>query len=249
VSKITLSLSGGASRGAYHLGVLHFIEQNGIEVEAVSATSIGAVIAASWLSGVSAKEQLAIFHSKAFRKIFSFGYLKGSFLKIDYTAPVINELVPKDRLEELSIPLYITAVDLANGENIYFCEGELKTLCFAACALVPLFAPVEYLGRKLADGGIYDHIPTEPLFQYTAKRVGINLHPVIQEKIRQNFFKNMKRAMHMSMYRRSLSANKDFDLYITSERLLDYSIFSMRHLDTLFALGYEDAKQKFREQI
>ena len=89
MSEITLALSGGAARGAYHLGVLHFIEEEGLHVRAVSATSIGAVIGASWLCGVSAKEQLDIFKSKEFKRIFSFNYFRKSLYKIDMNAKIL----------------------------------------------------------------------------------------------------------------------------------------------------------------
>ena len=104
MKEITLCLSGGAARGAYHLGVLQYIEESGIEVKAISATSIGAIIAASWLSGVSAKEQLAIFKSREFKKIFSFNFFRGSLFSIDTTAKIIKKLVPKKILKIFLFP-------------------------------------------------------------------------------------------------------------------------------------------------
>lgn len=62
--KINLVLSGGAARGAFHLGFLHCMEEQGIEINAYSGSSIGAIIATSHASGVRAKEQLEIFKSK-----------------------------------------------------------------------------------------------------------------------------------------------------------------------------------------
>ena len=42
--KISLALSGGAARGAFHLGVIAALERNNVEIAAVSGTSIGAVL-------------------------------------------------------------------------------------------------------------------------------------------------------------------------------------------------------------
>ena len=66
---IALALGGGAARGAFHLGVLDFCEQNCIQIQAYSGSSIGAIISASHASGISAKEQLKIFNSKERRDI------------------------------------------------------------------------------------------------------------------------------------------------------------------------------------
>ena len=40
--QISLALGGGAARGAFHLGVIAACERLGIEIAAVSGTSIGA---------------------------------------------------------------------------------------------------------------------------------------------------------------------------------------------------------------
>ena len=59
--KISLALSGGAARGAFHLGVIAALERNNVEIAAVSGTSIGAVIAVSVGSRVSAFDMLRLF--------------------------------------------------------------------------------------------------------------------------------------------------------------------------------------------
>lgn len=247
--EITLALSGGAARGAYHLGVLQFIEENDIHVNAISATSIGAIIGASWLSGVSAKEQLAIFKSKEFKKVFRFNFFRKSIYSIDTDAKVLDRLVLKKNIQNLEIPFFVTAIDINSGKNIYFDSGDLKTLCFASSALVPMFAPVKYNGYKLADGGFIDHIPIEPLKSFAYEIVGVNLHPIYQREVKDSIFSYIKRVLYISMYRDSFGAKVNCDIYITSKKLLDYSIFSFNHFDKLFELGYQDAKEKFRSKL
>ena len=249
MKEITLALSGGAARGAYHLGVLQYIEENDIEVKAISATSIGAIIGASWLSGVSAKEQLAIFKSKEFKKIFRFNFFRKSIYKIDTDAKILDRLVLKRNIQDLEIPFFVTAVDLNSGQNIYFDSGDIKTLCFASSALVPIFAPVKYNGYRLADGGFIDHIPTQPLRSFPFEIVGVNLHPIYANETEESIFSYIKRVLYISMYRDSYDAKLNCDIYITSKKLLKYSIFSFSHFDKLFELGYHDAKEKFSSKL
>lgn len=245
MSEITLALSGGAARGAYHLGVLHFIEEKGLHVRAISGTSIGAIIGASWLCGVSAKEQLEIFKSKEFRAIFSFNYFRKSIFKIDMDAKIIERLVPKKNIQDLEIPLYITAIDLTSGANLCFESGDIKRLCIASSALIPIFPPVQYNDYQLADGGFMDHIPMEPLKAYDVMRVGVNLHPIYKKESGNNIFSHISRSLYLSMYRESFEAKNSCDVYITSKKLLDYSMFSFSNFEALFALGYQDAREKF----
>ena len=245
MKEITLALSGGATRGAYQLGVLHFIEQNDIEVKAICATSIGAVIGASWLCGVSAKEQLEIYKSKEFKKIFSFNYFRSSLFAIDMQAKILDKIVTKKNIQDLDVPFYVTAVDLISANNIHFDSGNLKTLCFAASALVPMFPPVEYNGYRLADGGFIDHMPIEPLRVFDCEIVGVNLHPIYKKEIGNGIFENFIRSLSISSYKESLEVKNSCDIYITSKKLLDYNMFSFRQLDALFELGFKDAEDKF----
>lgn len=60
--KTGLVLSGGAARGLAHIGVLKALEENGIHIDAVAGTSMGAVIGGLYASGYSVAEleQLAL---------------------------------------------------------------------------------------------------------------------------------------------------------------------------------------------
>lgn len=246
---ITLSLSGGASRGAYQLGVLQFIDENNIEVKAISATSIGAIIGASYASGVSPKKQLEIFKSKEFRKVISFNFFRGSIFKLNADAPILDELVLVKRIEDLPIDLYINAVDIHKGEEIYFDHGDIKTVCLAASALVPFFQSVKYKTHDLVDGGAINHMPVKPLRSYELPIVGVNLHPIYYEEKIKGLIDYTKRAMFLSTYRNSITAKQSCDIYITSPKLKDYNMFSFKHLDEMFAMGYEDAKCMFNEAL
>ncbi len=99
--KFALVLSGGAARGAFHLGVLHFMEENGIKIDAYSGSSIGAIISASHASGISAKEQLKIFSSNDLKKVLKFNYFKNGLIKIDTEHKILKEILPISRLEDL----------------------------------------------------------------------------------------------------------------------------------------------------
>ena len=54
--KIGLAFGGGFARGIAHVGALKVLEEEGIPIDYVSGTSVGAIIAAAYCSGVSAKE-------------------------------------------------------------------------------------------------------------------------------------------------------------------------------------------------
>lgn len=246
MNEISLALSGGAARGAYHLGILQFLDEQNIKVKAISATSIGAIIGASYASGVSPKEQMEIFKSKEFKDIFSLNLFKGSLLKANYKSKIIQRLLPVKNLEELNIPLHVTAVDIQSGEYLYFNSGNTKQICLASSALIPIFPSVEYDGKRLVDGGIINHMPTEPLKQYPYKIVGVNLHPIYAKNVNNTLLSNLKRAIFLRTYKRDRASKNLCDFYISSPKLENYSLFSLKYLDEMFEMGYEDASNMLK---
>lgn len=54
--KVGLVLSGGAARGIAHIGVLKALEEQGVHIDAIAGTSMGAVIGGLYASGYSVEE-------------------------------------------------------------------------------------------------------------------------------------------------------------------------------------------------
>ncbi len=54
--RIGLVLSGGGARGAAHIGVLKFLEENRIPVDVITGTSMGAIVGGLYASGLGAAE-------------------------------------------------------------------------------------------------------------------------------------------------------------------------------------------------
>lgn len=59
-------LSGGGARGVAHIGMIQALEENGIPVNCIAGTSIGAVVGGLYSMGYSPKEMLELIKSKEF---------------------------------------------------------------------------------------------------------------------------------------------------------------------------------------
>jgi NTE family protein len=245
-TEIVLALSGGGARGAYHLGVLKYLDERDIQVKAICSTSIGSIIGASYASGVSPQEQLEIFKAKSTKKMFSFAWFKESIFDIDMGSESVDSLIRTKNLQDMQIPVYITATDMQTGEEIVYSSGDTKTLCRASSALVPAFKPVEYDGKVLIDGGFNTHMPYEPLKKYGLPIVGINLHPLLKKPSRHRFMSYLKKAIAIRMYNQVDKEKDVYDVYISNDKLSAYSIFSLKNFDELFEMGYEDAQAVFK---
>src|SRR5690606_17360606 len=54
--RVGLALSSGGAKGLAHIGVIQVLEENGIEVDAVIGTSMGAYVGGLWASGLNGQE-------------------------------------------------------------------------------------------------------------------------------------------------------------------------------------------------
>jgi NTE family protein len=68
---LVLALSGGGARGIAHIGVLRALEENGIVVDGIAGTSMGALVGALYASGYRAKELRTIVVSFDWNNAFS----------------------------------------------------------------------------------------------------------------------------------------------------------------------------------
>ncbi|MEA2111560.1 MAG: patatin-like phospholipase family protein [Campylobacterota bacterium] len=245
---IALSLSGGAVRGAFHLGVLQAFDDLHVNIKALSGSSIGALIAASYASGVSPKEQLELFKSKDFMDSIEFNYFKNGIYKINENHKIYDALLPCGAFEELCIPVHINCVDLNEGVLHVFNSGPLKPACLGSTALTPLFRPIEHEEMLLADGGFVDNFPVKPLKRYKLPIVGVNAMPVTVKKPK-GIFKITKRSLFMLTQSHVINQIDNCDLYITSEQLAGYPLFKRDNIDELFALGYEIGMRKASDFI
>jgi len=248
--KIALALSGGAARGAFHLGVIAAMEKNDVEIAAISGTSIGAVVATGVGSGVSAFDMVRIVQTKTFQKAFGFNYFKNGLLCIDEKAAILKEISPISRLEQMKIPIFITCVDLLSGEIVRFSEGESIPLAIASSALIPIFRPISYENYLLIDGGFMDNLPISPLLEFPYPIVSVDLHPLhVKEKHTRSSF--IKRALFLSFIASSQSQIAKSDLYITDPTLSDFGLFTFGEIMRCFELGYRKGSESiltFMEQ-
>jgi NTE family protein len=69
--RIGLVLSGGGARGLAHVGVLKVLEREGIAINAIAGTSMGAIIGGLYASGMSAQQMEAVLLKVQWERVFA----------------------------------------------------------------------------------------------------------------------------------------------------------------------------------
>jgi NTE family protein len=82
----------------------------------------------------------------------------GAALAISRFAAAYDQL---DTFDQLPTPFRCVATDLRQGKQVVFSRGPLTIALRASMSLPALFAPVEYDGMTLVDGGLLNNLPVD----------------------------------------------------------------------------------------
>jgi len=164
--KIGVALGTGAARGFAHIGVLKVLEREGIPVDFLAGSSIGALVASCYAAGMSLAEmekRASELNPKQIRSYFSpsftrHGIAHGRTIE-DYLKGVMGDV----QFSNLKIPLSIMCADLVTGKEVILREGSVVKAVRASISMPVIFTPVKYNKTFLVDGGLVDPIPVGPV--------------------------------------------------------------------------------------
>ena len=253
--KYGLALEGGGAKGAYQIGVVKALIDNGYEFEAVVGTSIGALNAAMvvqdriddaidlWSnisyekmfnvddkkvsSALSAKIDLEIvkYFSSKFGQI-----LKNGGISTENIRKILIDNVDEKKVRKSKMKFGLVTVCLSDKEvkQVFIDEipkGELIDYLMATSSL-PVFKRAKIDNKSYLDGGVYDNCPVEMLEKKGIKNVIA--------------IRNYKR-MRIRNYKNIIKKN-DINLYMIEpvDNLPGILKFDSKNTNELLRLGYFD---------
>jgi len=168
--KIAVVLSGGGNRGVAQVGMLRALVEAGVRPDVVVGTSVGSLNGAAFArdpSDAGIDDLEAVWLGLSRERLFADGRLtrawrlasRASYLFGSEGLAEIIDGFGVDDFSELAVPLRIIACDLVSGAEAVFAAGPIKPALLASCALPGAYAPVEYDGRLLVDGGVINNVP------------------------------------------------------------------------------------------
>lgn len=158
---IGLALGAGGARGFAHIGVLRVLCQEGIRVQAIAGSSMGALVGAAFAGGISPDDLERMIAQTNLLQTAGF-YL--SRLRVGSESTVgrtMLNLAAGVEFKDLEIPCAVVCWDMAGRERVILDHGPVIKAIEAAIAIPVISAPVVLDGRCLADGGIIDPIPVD----------------------------------------------------------------------------------------
>jgi NTE family protein len=181
-------LSGGAARGAVHVGMMQTLLEAGVVPHALVGTSVGALNAAfmGWQTSLDRVHALAehwqrlgtrdIFPGGTWTRLAHLAQRHTYLFSSDALRDLIGTWVPVSRLEELTTPVRVTTTPLAGAGAVYHDSGDLVSVLLASTAVPGVFAPVHLDGHDgtptlHVDGGVSDLVPISGAVDLAPTRV------------------------------------------------------------------------------
>jgi NTE family protein len=261
--KVGLALSGGAARGLAHIGVLNVLQKEGIPIDMIAGTSVGAVIGAIYAWKQDTNEiknqaleprwqRLAPLIDPLFPKS---GFLKGKKIK-DLLASFIGS---NTKFNDLKIPFACVATDIETGEEVVIDQGPVLEALRASISIPAIFTLVKREGRYLADGGLTVPVPVDLVRRMGASFIiAVNVMPdvtartgkgKVQAKSQKepNIFHVLMQSLYITTYSLARTSMEDADIIIEPD-LVNIGAGDFQKVKEIIKRG-EQAAQKAIPEI
>lgn len=172
--KIAVVLGSGGAKGLAHIGVLRVLQSEGIPVDIVCGTSIGALMGAMFAAGVKMDGLAAMVQDMNlldFVKIFSPSLSLRGLVDGTKVETLLKDIMGDLSFEDLQIPFAAVAVDINRGETVVFNSGSVIKAVRASISVPGIFVPCYNDGTYLVDGGLVNPVPVDVAVSMGAQQI------------------------------------------------------------------------------
>lgn len=171
-----MALSGGGARGLAHIGFLKVLERENIQIDYLSGTSMGSIIAAAYARGMAIdqieKEALHYSSMRSMMRLVNLTPPTRGFVEATKVRAMLAHFIPESlTFEDLRIPLAVCATDLTHSKAVTLDKGEVLPAVMASCAVPGVFPAVHTPPYKLVDGGVLNNLPVDLVKNLGAEKI------------------------------------------------------------------------------
>lgn len=244
---VGFALSGGFIKGFAHLGIIQALFEEGVKPEIISGVSAGALAGAFIADGQEPYRIVEIFQKQRFNQLTSFARSVSGLLKLDDFVDFVKEHLSTNRIEDLKIPLVISASDLDHGFSVQFRKGDLSKCISASCCMPILFSPVVINGVNYVDGGIFRNLPVSTIRSECDKIIAVNVSQMPSTEYKKNVFSIGIRCYNYLFRANAVHEKELADVLIEASDLDGFSNTELNKAGLIFDTGYNQAREQIKE--
>jgi NTE family protein len=259
--RVALVLGGGGLKGCAHIGVLRALAERGIRPVLIAGSSIGALIAAAYVRGLTVDEIEAKALSLRKPDLFRIDHV-GMVLRrmlapsLYLEAPLqalVDGLAPEGTFSDLPLPLLVNTTDIEQGTQVTWGLPGLRDVAvtdavYASCALPGFFPPRVIRGRVCVDGGVLGNTPAQVASLGVDAVIAVDVGSTsltaarrVREKGFAAVFMRSVQLMMRSLQQMQLSAWDGPPLLLIRPPVWQLNWFSFAHTRQLIDAGYTAA--------
>lgn len=175
--RVGIALGAGAARGWSHIGVLKVLQDEGVHIDMIAGTSMGALVGAIFAATGSVdhlrQHTIDRFTTKHLTRkgIFDYTFPFRGLLRGRKAMNLVATAIDNADFMDLLIPTYLVGVDILKGEEVLFETGDVAKAVRSSLSLPAVFSPVWHQGRWMVDGGLLNPLPVNILEQKGANKI------------------------------------------------------------------------------
>ncbi len=242
---VGLVLSGGGARGIMHIGVLKALDEQGINVKAISGVSSGGVVAAFYANGYTPDEIFTFFKNLGFFDFFKPAFSLKGLLNINGLSKKLSNYLP-ETFDQLKIPISITATNIVKAEAKVFKEGKLIPALLASSAIPFIFKPVEIDGESYLDGGILDNMAMNDLKELHGFVIGAHCNFPNQDRKIGSVKSIMEQTFNLLVHQNTIAVKANCSLVIDPKAMQRFTSFQIKAAEEIFMIGYEETLKELK---
>jgi NTE family protein len=250
-------------KGFAHIGVLRALEEANVSPTCYAGTSIGALLSAAYVGGMSLDEMERRALSLRKRDLFRINHVgmlldrmrSPSIYLEDPLRSLCMSAIPGVTFDKLPVPLLVNTVDVEQGIQVVWGLPGLRDVrvddaVYASSALPGFFPPGRVDGRLCIDGGTIDNMPVAIAAQHAdaviAVDVGSSDLSHNTDATAQGFAATYMRAATVMMHALQLSPLREWTsppMFLIRPRLGHVGWLSFSHTSEVIAEGYRAARE------
>ena len=238
--KVGLALGAGGTRGFAHIGVIKALEENGIKIDYVTGTSMGAVVGGLYVCGSDLNLVPAFLNQMDEKAFYDYQIPKMGLIAGKKLEELIKLLTKNMDFNETKVPFACVACDFNKARAHVFTEGKIYKAIRSSISVPGVFEPYRYDGKIFVDGAVVDRVPVQTCRDLGADvvigvDVGYKGTPVEDPKNIMEVFMSTIDFMGWEMTRHKISTAD----YMIMPELTHVHQYKLNNVDETVRIGYE----------
>lgn len=245
--KVALALGSGGARGFAHIGVIKVLRDEGIPIDMIAGSSIGALVGSIYCSNLDIERMYQLskyFNQKYYMDVVvpKMGFVAGKRIK-----EFMKMITYGKNIEELKVPLAIVATDILAGEKVVFTEGDIASAVRASISVPGIFVPEKIDGKLLVDGGVIDRIPISVAKEMGADIViGVDVSAIQKNQPIQSIYDVIMQSIDILQYEAVKNRELASDIMLRPD-VAQFDSKSFTNLEEIIKVGEEEARKHIDE--